>query len=128
MTSTLNRSDTPITIGEAISLMMPNGVPFRFTAYDGSAAGPVESSIHVHLVNERGLSYLLTAPGDLGMARAYVSGDLTLEGVHPGNPYDAMVLLQRESGFKIPSPAEALAIVRSLGWTRLKPPPPPPEE
>ena len=38
---------------------------------------------------ERGLSYLLTAPGDLGFARAYVSGDLVVEGVHPGDPYDA---------------------------------------
>ncbi len=103
MTSTLNRPDAAITIGEAISRLMPAGVPFRFTAYDGSTAGPADSPIHLHLRNERGLSYLLTAPGDLGMARAYVSGDLTLEGVHPGDPYEAMLLLQRESGFKMPS-------------------------
>jgi cyclopropane-fatty-acyl-phospholipid synthase len=128
MTSTLNRPETRITIGEAITRLMPGGVPFRFTAYDGSAVGPADSPIHLHLENERGLSYLVTAPGDLGMARAYVSGDLTLKGVHPGNPYDAMVLLQRESGFKIPSPAEALKIVRGLGWSTLKPPPPPPQE
>ncbi len=127
MTSTLNRPDS-LTIGEAISRLMPAGVPFRFTAYDGSSAGPEDSDIHVHLENERGLSYLLTAPGDLGMARAYVQGDLTLEGVHPGDPYRAMLLLQRESGFKIPPPAEALAIVRGLGWGYLKPPPPPPQE
>ena len=44
----------------------------------------------LHLRTERGLSYLLTAPGDLGMARAYVSGDLDLEGAHPGDPYDAL--------------------------------------
>src|SRR5919112_6226163 len=62
------------------------------------------------------------------MARAYVSGDLSLEGAHPGDPYPAMVLLQQESGFKIPPPAEALQIVRGLGWSYLKPPPPPPQE
>src|SRR6476620_144123 len=118
MTSTLNRPDAQITIGQAITRLMPDGVPFRFTAYDGSTAGPADSRIHVHLRNERGLSYLLTAPGDLGMARAYVSGDLTLSGVHPGDPYPAMVRLQRESGFKIPSPAEALRIVRGLGWSK----------
>jgi cyclopropane-fatty-acyl-phospholipid synthase len=128
MTSTLNRTVPQITIGEAISRLMPDGVPFRFTAYDGSAAGPEDSPIRVHLNNERGLSYLITAPGDLGMARAYVSGDLTLEGVHPGDPYDAMRVLQRESGIKIPSPTEALAIIRGLGWSYLKPPPPPPQE
>jgi cyclopropane-fatty-acyl-phospholipid synthase len=128
MTSTLNRTVPQITVGEAITRLMPDGVPFHFTAYDGSEAGPADSPIRLHLKSERGLSYLLTAPGDLGMARAYVSGDLLLEGVHPGNPYDAMLLLQRESGMKIPSPAEALQIVRGLGWSLLKPPPPPPEE
>jgi len=128
MTSTLNRTVPQISVGEAISRLMPDGVPFHFTAYDGSEAGPADSPIRLHLRNERGLSYLLTAPGDLGMARAYVSGDLLLEGVHPGNPYDAMLLLQREAGMRIPSPAEALQIVRGLGWSLLKPPPPPPEE
>ena len=128
MTSTLHRTTGSLTIGEAITRLMPDGVPFRFTAYDGSTAGPADSTVHVHLRNERGLSYLLTAPGDLGMARAYVSGDLVLEGVHPGNPYEAMLVLQRESGIRIPSPAEAFAIVRGLGWSHLKPPPPPPEE
>ena len=49
-------------------------MPVRFTAYDGSAAGPAGRDITLHLRNERGLSYLLTAPGDLGMARAYVAG------------------------------------------------------
>jgi cyclopropane-fatty-acyl-phospholipid synthase len=128
MTSTLHRTTGTLTIGEAITRLMPDGVPFRFTAYDGSTAGPADSTVHVHLRNERGLSYLLTAPGDLGMARAYVSGDLVLEGVHPGDPYEAMLVLQRESGIRIPSPAEAFAIVRGLGWSYLKPPPPPPEE
>ena len=128
MTSTLHRTATSITIGEALTRLMPDGVPFRFTAYDGSAAGPVDSTVHVHLRNERGLSYLLTAPGDLGMARAYVAGDLVLDGPHPGDPYEAMRVLQRDSGIKIPPPAEAFAIVRGLGWSHLKPPPPPPEE
>jgi cyclopropane-fatty-acyl-phospholipid synthase len=128
MTTTLNRPVARITIGEAISRLMPSGVPFRFTAYDGSSAGPEDSPFHVHLENERGLSYLLTAPGDLGVVRAYVSGDITLQGVHPGDPYELMMRLQHEVGISIPSPADAFAIVRGLGWSHLKPPPPPPQE
>jgi cyclopropane-fatty-acyl-phospholipid synthase len=128
MTTTLNRPDAQISIAEAVTRLMPRGVPFRFTAYDGSTAGPADSPIHVDLRTERGLSYLITAPGDLGLARAYVSGDIALEGVHPGDPYEAMLLLGRESGFKIPPPAEALKIVRGLGWSTLVPPPPPPQE
>jgi cyclopropane-fatty-acyl-phospholipid synthase len=127
MTSTLN-STRQVTIGEALTRLMAGGVPFRFTAYDGSTAGPQDSPIHVRLLNERGLSYLLSAPGDLGMARAYVSGDLLLEGVHPGDPYDALVHLQSNLRFKMPPPAEAFQLARGIGLGRLLPPEPPPQE
>lgn len=131
MTDTIDRRDTrtpQVTIGEALTRLMAGGVPFRFTAYDGSTAGPPDSPIHLRLKNERGLSYLLSAPGDLGMARAYVSGDLELEGVHPGNPYDAMVRLQSNLKFRMPSPAEAFQLARGIGLGKLLPPEPPPQE
>ncbi len=35
-------------------------------------------------------SYLATAPGSLGLARAYIQGDLEVEGVHPGDPYELL--------------------------------------
>jgi cyclopropane-fatty-acyl-phospholipid synthase len=124
MTTTLTR----MTIGEAVTSLLRDGMPVRFTAYDGSSAGPRDAGITLELVNERGLSYLLTAPGDLGMARAYVAGDLRLHGVHPGDPYDALVALQSHLRFRTPSPAEALSIVRGLGLSHLRPPAPPPEE
>jgi cyclopropane-fatty-acyl-phospholipid synthase len=130
MTTTSERPSTQqarITIGEAVSALVP-GLPVRFTAYDGSAVGPQDAPIALHLRNERGLAYLLTAPGDLGLARAYVSGDLDVEGVHPGDPYPAMQLLQHELTFKIPPPGEILRLVRGLGFGHLKPPPPPPQE
>ncbi|MGH3425453.1 MAG: SAM-dependent methyltransferase, partial [Nocardioidaceae bacterium] len=128
MTTTSTRTTPTVTIGEAISRLMPDGVPFRFTAYDGSTAGPPDAGIHLRLLTERGLSYVLTAPGDLGMARAYISGDLEIDGVPPGDPYDAMVLMMNQLRFRMPSPAEALRILRGLGFGHLKPPPPPPQE
>ena len=117
-----------ISIGDAVGSLLRDGMPLRFTAYDGSSAGPPDAEMGLELLNERGLSYLMTAPGDLGFARAYVSGDLDLHGVHPGDPYDALRLLQSRTKFRRPSAAEALAIVRSLGIANLKPPPPPPQE
>jgi len=115
-------------VGEAVSRLLPEGVPFRFTAYDGSSAGPAEATVRLHLRTERGLSYLLTAPGDLGLARAYVSGDLEVEGAHPGDPYDALLVLMNQMRFRVPPPAELVRIVRGLGLSHLKPPPPPPQE
>ena len=108
--------------------LVRGGLPLHFTAYDGSSAGPPDADVGMQLRTERGLAYLMTAPGDLGMARAYVSGDLQLSGVHPGDPYDALVLLKDHTKFRVPAPSEAVHIARSLGLTHLRPPPPPPQE
>lgn len=116
------------TIGEAVGALMRDGMPVHFTAYDGSSAGPPDADIHLDLLNQRGLSYIMTAPGDLGLARAYVQGDLDIHGTHPGDPYDLLKRLMNHTKFRRPAPAELLAIVRSLGVSNLKPPPPPPQE
>ncbi|MET7397611.1 class I SAM-dependent methyltransferase [Dactylosporangium sp. NPDC005572] len=100
----------------------------RITAYDGSSVGPADARVELHIVSERGLSYLLTAPGDLGMARAYVTGDLEVRGVHPGDPYEALRRLSTGLHLRLPGPGEVLRLVRGLGWERLRPPPPPPQE
>ncbi|WP_307718962.1 class I SAM-dependent methyltransferase [Nocardioides sp. LS1] len=127
MKSTLKQTPT-LSIGDAVASLLRDGMPVRFSAYDGSSAGPPDAEIELELKNQRGLSYLLTAPGDLGMARAYVSGDLAVNGVHPGNPYEALRLLQSHLRFRRPTPAEALTLLRGLGLSNLKPPPPPPQE
>jgi cyclopropane-fatty-acyl-phospholipid synthase len=117
-----------MSIGESIDRLVRGGLPLRFTAYDGSSAGPPGAALGMQLHSERGLAYLVTAPGDLGMVRAYVSGDLDLTGVHPGDPYDALLLLKDHTKFRVPAPAEALRIARDLGLSRMRPPPPPPQD
>lgn len=111
-------------IAEVFEQLTDGDVPVRLTAYDGSAAGPPSSALTLHLANERGLSAVLTAPGDLGIARAYVRGDLVGEGTPPGDPYEALRVLQRWR-FVRPSPAEALSMARALGVRRFVPPAPP---
>ena len=54
-------------------------VPVRIRAWDGSTAGPSDGPVVV-LRSPRALRRLLWAPGELGLARAYVSGDLDVEG------------------------------------------------
>ena len=108
--------------------MAHHGVPFRLTAYDGSTAGPSDAGIHVHLRNERGLRYILTAPGDLGMARAYVMGDVVIEGIHPGDPYAALLHMKNNLTFTMPGLVDAAKILRGLGISKLVPPPLPPQE
>jgi cyclopropane-fatty-acyl-phospholipid synthase len=80
------------------------------------------------LRSPRGTTYLATAPGDLGMARAYVSGDLEMKGVHLGDPYELLRTLSKDLDFKRPPTRVLAQIVRSIGLERLKPIAPPPQE
>jgi len=116
-----------MTIAEIFAKVTQDEPPLRFEAYDGSGFGPVDSPYTMRLLNERGLRYLVTAPGDLGMARAYVAGDLTIEGAHPGDPYPVLRAMARWRGRR-PTPAEVASIVKEMGWRRLVPPEPPRQE
>lgn len=115
-------------IAPTIESLFQGGLPIWLKAYDGSEAGALDQPYGLELVNPRGLSYIMTAPGDLGLARAYVAGDLVLRGAHPGDPYEAFSLLKDRTDFGIPRPRELLNVVRTLGVSHLVPPPPPPQE
>lgn len=115
-------------ISEILELLSDGNIPLRFSAYDGSTAGPEDADIGLHLKSPRGTTYLATAPGDLGMARAYVSGDLEATGVHPGDPYDLLALMGDQLHFRRPSALTLASITRSLGWDVLRPIAPPPQE
>ena len=75
-----------LTLAEILEIFTAGQLPLKFSAYDGSTAGPEDAELGLNLLTPRGTTYLATAPGELGLARAYVSGDLELHGVHPGDP------------------------------------------
>src|SRR3954471_11752282 len=54
-------------------------LPVALRTWDGTRAGPVDAPTVV-LRNRRALRRLLYSPGELGLARAYVTGDLDVEG------------------------------------------------
>lgn len=55
-------------------------LPIHVRCWDGSEAGPAASSAWVVFRNRRALRRMLWSPNELGLARAYVSGDLVVEG------------------------------------------------
>jgi cyclopropane-fatty-acyl-phospholipid synthase len=74
-------------------------LPVRIRAWDGSEAGPPTGpALVVH--NRRALRRMLWKPGELGLARAWVAGDLTVEG-------DLFELLDRVAGLLWERGAEA---------------------
>nr|WP_240188870.1 cyclopropane-fatty-acyl-phospholipid synthase family protein [Nakamurella flavida] len=54
-------------------------LPVRIRAWDGSEAGPAGATV-LHVRSRRALRRLLWSPGELGLAEAYVGGDLDIEG------------------------------------------------
>ncbi|WP_280362144.1 class I SAM-dependent methyltransferase [Nocardia wallacei] len=133
MTTFKDRSDvfaelgTKLSIAEIFETLVEGPVPIRFTAYDGSSCGPEDSKYRLDIRTPRGINYIATAPGDLGMARAYISGDMSAEGIHPGDPYDILKAMS-DLKFRRPSALALVTIARSLGWDALKPIAPPPQE
>jgi cyclopropane-fatty-acyl-phospholipid synthase len=102
--------------------------PVRFEFWDGSGLGPTDGVGTLRIRSADAVRRILWAPGELGLARAYVSGELTIEGdlyallraLHDASPGDL-----RQIGLRA-LPA-AVGAARRLGV--LGPPPPaPPEE
>ena len=54
-------------------------LPVRIRAWDGSEAGPADGPVLI-VRSRRALRRLLWAPGEMGLARAYVTGDLDVDG------------------------------------------------
>jgi cyclopropane-fatty-acyl-phospholipid synthase len=124
-----NTDTRKLSMAEVLAVFMATGQPtLKFTAYDGSTAGQEDAELGLDLRTPRGATYLATAPGELGLARAYISGDLQLYGVHPGDPYELLKLMTDRVEFRRPSLRVLAAVVRSIGVERLMPIAPPPEE
>ncbi|MBT2390596.1 class I SAM-dependent methyltransferase [Streptomyces sp. ISL-1] len=109
-------------------------LPVRIRAWDGSESGPPGAPVLV-IRHRRALRRLLWRPGELGLARAWVAGEIDVD----GDLYHALDLLagllwqrddpDEDSGNKLLDPrlrAAARGLLKIGG--ALPPPPPPPEE
>jgi cyclopropane-fatty-acyl-phospholipid synthase len=101
--------------------------PLRFEAYDGSSAGRPEGPV-VRLLNERGLNYLISAPGSLGLARAYLMNDLVFEGMDGGDPYEALKMVDGQLSPSRPHLQDLPELARFVREHGVRVPELPPEE
>jgi cyclopropane-fatty-acyl-phospholipid synthase len=98
-------------------------LPVRIRAYDGSELGPPDAPATLVLRSKAALQRIVTAPGELGFARAYVAGDLDVE----GDIFAALALRDRLPDVRL-RPAQLLDVARHLGWRNVRPQPRPTEE
>ncbi len=121
-------ASAPLRLADIVELLTDRPITFRFTAYDGSHTGPDDAALGLHVNSPRGVAYLATTPGSLGMARAYVTGDLDVVGTHPGDPYPLLQAISVGLRWRRPDAVTLARVARALGVSRLVPPPPPPQE
>ncbi len=97
--------------------------PVEFQAYDGSKSGTPGSPIKITVRSPVAVSYLAQAPGALGLARAYVSGHLDVD----GNMFAALSRLSKAQDTHV-SWNDRIKLLRDLGgpkvlFPRIAPPP-----
>src|SRR5580700_12116 len=99
--------------------------PVEFRAYDGSTSGLPDSPIKITVRSPVAVSYLAQAPGALGLARAYVSGHLDVD----GNMFLALSRLSKAQDSNI-SVGDRIKLLQDLGGPKVLFPriPPPPQE
>jgi cyclopropane-fatty-acyl-phospholipid synthase len=110
-------------LATAFSQLVGDNARVRFVAYDGSTAGPKDAPATIELRSPLGLRYIVRAPGDLGLARAFVTGQLEVR----GDLYFALKNLVDAITGPIPW-SERLAVARILGGSLFQTPPRPIEE
>ena len=126
MVATHTRSDRAVStgaIGATITDILGGDPPVRIDAYDGSHAGPDDAATRLVLRSPEAIRYMISAPGELGFARAYVAGELELE----GDIFEALALRDRLPAIRL-RPSAWLALARLVGSGGIRRPPVPVEE
>lgn len=108
-------------VAEIISGVLGPDLPVRIIGYDGSKAGPDSAEAVLRIASPRALARLVTAPGTLGLARAYVSGEIEVE----GELYGILAAMPDVILHNIP-PVQQARLARRLVpvWARHRMPPP----
>ena len=106
-----------------LSDLFEGELPARVRAYDGSEAGPPDAAVTLTVRSPDALRRFCQAPGELGLARAYVAGDLDVTG-------DLFTLVEAQHAVSAlhPRPAQLVTAARLAGPGVLRPLAPPPEE
>jgi len=108
------------TLAELFDLLFEDHTPVGFRGYDGSVSERADAVGVVEIRTPRALRYLASAPGELGLARAYVMGDIEIR----GNLHATVHALASHRRTEVPWRELAGAVRR---WM-LRRPPIPPEE
>jgi len=111
-------------IAAFVASIFNNELPFRVEAYDGSVAEPtITSSANtttLKILRRDAITRVLTHPGELGLARAYVAGDIEVDG-----DLDPLFELSLPPARKLLSANNLRSLLSVVGTSALRPLAPP---
>jgi cyclopropane-fatty-acyl-phospholipid synthase len=128
-----NHLDTPPVAGRSVAARLAplldqlflDGSPIRFEMWDQSALGPTESDGVLIVRSPNALRRLIWSPNDLGIARAYITGDIDVE----GDLVEILKVLDRATSKRRIGPQTLwTAVVAALRLGAIGSPPKAPEE
>ena len=107
-----------------LTTVLGRRLPVRVELWDGSAVGPVDGPGVLRVRSPNALRRLLWAPDEIGLSRAYVMGELDLD----GDIFETLQALRDavtlDSGLAIRLAPRALAAARATGALGAPLPPP----
>src|SRR5262245_41988334 len=112
-----------MSLGPLLEELLGADPPIAVRAYAGTEIGPADAKATVVIHSPDALRRIVTCPGELGFARAYVAGDAEVE----GDIFELFRLQERIESPRV-TPWQVARLVRLLGVRNLRPLPPPPEE
>ncbi|BDR55383.1 cyclopropane-fatty-acyl-phospholipid synthase [Bombiscardovia apis] len=104
-----------MTVAQMVSTFLEPDAPVQVRAFDGSQFGSSDAPLHLEVKSSRAMYYIAENPNDLGLARAYLQGDLDSPELLPGNPYDVFhKLVALKDYMKKPSKADIAHIAAAV--------------
>jgi cyclopropane-fatty-acyl-phospholipid synthase len=106
-----------VTVARALEAVLGPDLPIAVRAYDGSRLGPADAPATLLVRSPVVFRRLITAPGELGMGRAYVAGELDVE----GDLYSALAALaDRMPDVRAFGPRQWAEVLRLAGSSVLR--------
>jgi cyclopropane-fatty-acyl-phospholipid synthase len=112
-----------LSLGSIITDAFGSELPVRIKAYDGTDVGPQDANTTLTLRSPDAVTRMVVSPGEIGIGRAYVAGDLSIE----GDIYDALELRHALPGGRL-SAGHLRSLAQQINLKDLRWLQPPPEE
>jgi cyclopropane-fatty-acyl-phospholipid synthase len=109
-----------MTVASLVESLLGADLPVRIEAYDGSSCGRHDAASAIVISSPDAIRRIVTSPGELGIGRAYVAGDIDLQ----GDVFDALELRHRVPRLQLSAAQwrEAFALVGASGLRPLAKP------